>query len=527
MSKIFNVSADCKPSLHYMVDITGRLAQVKEMVDRGDYFTINRARQYGKTTLLRGLERYLGDEYQVISLDFQMMSHANFENEKAFVSAFSCELLDNTEGLPRQVADRLEYFAGEGAENSSLLTLFKTLNQFCEQTPKKVVLIIDEVDSATNNQVFLDFLAQLRGSYIRRDVKPTFQSVILAGIYDIRNLKRKLRPNEEQKVNSPWNIAADFCVDLHFTTEDIAGMLETYEADYQTGMNVPDMACLLSDYTSGYPFLVSRLCKLMDERVAGSNTFPDKACAWTRNGFLVAVKMLLEEKNTLFESLTGKLYEYPELKKMIYLLLFQGQNIAYNPDHPAIDVALMFGFVKVEQGNVLVANRIFEIRLYNMFLTLPQMQNNRLYLTASQEKNQFTQNGRLDMQLVLEKFVTHFRDIYGNRGETFYEEDGRRYFLLYLKPIINGVGNYYIEARTRDAGRTDVIVDYLGEQFVIEMKIWRGNAYHTRGEQQLSDYLDSYHLDTGYLLSFRFDACKEPGVHKRTINGKTLIEAMV
>lgn len=37
--------------------------------------------------------------------------------------------------------------------------------------------------------------------------------------------------------------------------------------------------------------------------------------------------------------------------------------------------------------------------------------------------------------------------------------------------------------------RTDVIVDYLGEQFIIEMKIWRGNAYHERGEQQLLDFL--------------------------------------
>ena len=39
--------------------------------------------------------------------------------------------------------------------------------------------------------------------------------------------------------------------------------------------------------------------------------------------------------------------------------------------------------------------------------------------------------------------------------------------MLYLKPIINGVGNYYIEAQTRDQTRTDVIVDYCGEQYII------------------------------------------------------------
>lgn len=41
---------------------------------------------------------------------------------------------------------------------------------------------------------------------------------------------------------------------------------------------------------------------------------------------------------------------------------------------------------------------------------------------------------------------------------------------MFLRPIINGTGNYYIEAQTRDARRTDVIVDYLGEQFIIELK---------------------------------------------------------
>lgn len=59
MHKIFNVAGDCKPKIHYMVDITGKLQRIKEMVDAGQYFTINRARQYGKTTTLHALAQYL------------------------------------------------------------------------------------------------------------------------------------------------------------------------------------------------------------------------------------------------------------------------------------------------------------------------------------------------------------------------------------------------------------------------------------------------------------------------------------
>ena len=98
---------------------------------------------------------------------------------------------------------------------------------------------------------------------------------------------------------------------------------------------------------------------------------------------------------------------------------------------------------------------------------------------------------------------------------------------MYLKPIINGRGNYYIEAQTRDARRTDVIVDYAGEQFIVEMKIWHGNEYNERGEQQLTEYLDYYHQKKGYMLSFNFNKQKETGVRTVTVGDKVIVEAVV
>ena len=127
----------------------------------------------------------------------------------------------------------------------------------------------------------------------------------------------------------------------------------------------------------------------------------------------------------------------------------------------------------------------------------------------------------------VKKFVEYFNEIYGDNDDKFLEKYGRKFFLLYLKPIINGVGNYYIEAQTRDARRTDVIVDYLGEQFVIELKIWHGSEYNERGEKQPSDYLDYYHKDKGYLLSFNFNKKKEIGVKELKIGEKTIVEAVV
>lgn len=529
MSKIFNTSAVCRPEIHYMVDLSDRLEQIKKMVDRGDYFTINRARQYGKTTMLRALGSFLAENYVVVSLDFQMMSQSDFEKESSFSEAFAREVLEeiaNIEEVSVEIITRLQRLADGKKGKGRLAELFQCLNAWCGQSKKPIVMLIDEVDSAQNNQVFLDFLAQLRGAYINRDKRPAFQSVILAGVYDVKNIKQRLRPDGEHRVNSPWNIAADFLLDMNFSVKDISGMLAEYESDYQTGMDIKEIAQFIYDYTSGYPFLVSRICKLMDERITGSEGYFDRKLVWTKEGVLEAVKILLIEKNTLFESITGKLADYPRLRELVYSLLFTGRKISYNPLSPSIEIAEMFGFIKNFRGDAVISNRIFETVLYNLFLS-EEMLDSEEYRTALQERNQFIQNGHLNMKLILEKFVVHWGDLYSSADEKFIEDNARKFFLLYLKPIINGTGNYYIEAQTRDNKRTDVIIDYCKEQFVIEMKIWRGNAYHERGEKQLAEYLEYYHLNKGYMLSFSFNKKKQAGVKEIRIGNKVLIEAVV
>ena len=58
------------------------------------------------------------------------------------------------------------------------------------------------------------------------------------------------------------------------------------------------------------------------------------------------------------------------------------------------------------------------------------------------------------------------------------------------------------------------------------MKIWRGQEYNCRGEQ-LVEYLDAYHIDEGYMLSFNFNKKKEIGLHELTIGNKRITEAVV
>jgi hypothetical protein len=525
MGKVFNTTGACNPKLHYTVDISGRLEEIKKLVDNGAYFTINRARQYGKTTMLTALQEYISEWYTVIYMDFQFMSEDVFSTEASFSMAFADEL-ESGDNVPNEISDELDNIALGKTANINLRVLFKTISKWCGISQKPIVLIIDEIDSATNNQVFIDFLAQLRGYYLHREKKPTFQSVILAGVYDVKNIKRKIRPDSDSKNNSPWNIATDFDISMSFSEHDIAGMIAEYDADKSIGMDINYISKTIYEYTHGYPYLVSRICKIIDEKIVNTNGINDLKSAWTREGIVEAVKMLISEKNTLFESLINKLVDYPEIRQITYDILFNGSDISYNSLNKAIEIAEMFGFVRNENNKVIISNRIFETILYNYFLS-EEIVGNQMYKSGLENKNQFIKDGHLNMKHVLEKFVETFDYIYGDESEKFVEEVGRKYFMLFLKPIINGVGNCYVESRTRNMKRTDIIVDYKSEQFIIELKIWKGDKYNSDGEKQIAEYIEFYHLKKGYMLTFNFNQNKKIGVNEVMYGDIVIVEAVV
>ncbi len=101
-------------------------------------------------------------------------------------------------------------------------------------------------------------------------------------------------------------------------------------------------------------------------------------------GFLSAVNILVEDSNPLFDSLINKLCLFPELNFLISRLLFHGQRIAYNADNAAIRNAQMFGFVKIKDSSVQIANKLFETRLYNRYLLEDKEQNSSIFMEAKE-----------------------------------------------------------------------------------------------------------------------------------------------
>ena len=84
--KKFNTTGVCVPNRHYMVDTSKKLDRITSLIEDEEYFTINRSRQYGKTTTLLSLENRLKEKYQVISISFEGISDAPFASNKSFVT---------------------------------------------------------------------------------------------------------------------------------------------------------------------------------------------------------------------------------------------------------------------------------------------------------------------------------------------------------------------------------------------------------------------------------------------------------
>jgi len=518
--KKFNTTGTCFPDKHYMVDISKRVDQIRKMVGQGDYFCINRGRQYGKTTTLAAIRKSLLDTYTVFSMSFESTSDSTFSSVEKLCSYFLWQLNDIVSFQEMgQISTGSAKVLKENVPDDFSpieIPIFKSvINRMCSLNDYPIILLIDEVDQAGNFPSFIKFLGILRELFLNRENRKTFQSVILAGVYDIKNLKLKIRNEGEHQYNSPWNIAVPFDVDMSLQADGIAGMLAEYKADHALDFDEKAVAQEIYNYTSGYPFLVSRLCQIIDNKQYG----------WNRDGVVCAVHDLLGEHNTLFDDLVKKLDQFPDLKKLLQNILFTGEKRTFSTLEKYLQLAEMFSFIRNDHGTVRISNRILETCLYNLFTAESGME--QICTEGSIDKNQFIVNGMLNLRHLIERFTVHYNDIYGSQPDRFKEKEGRRLFLLYLRPIINGKGNYYVEAETRDETRTDIVIDYLGHQYVIETKIWRGNAYNERGEQQLSDYLDYFHLDTGYLVSFCFNKTKHPGLQEISLGPRTIVEAIV
>jgi len=498
-----------------MADVSKKLALAFSMVELGDYFIINRPRQYGKTTTLYSLAEMLRQtgDYIVLNMSFEGVGDLFFDDEKVFSQGF-VELLakyasvsmPKTEKWLRRMAPKIQ----------SLKQLEGMVTELVSKTDKKVVLMIDEVDKSSNNQLFISFLAMLRNKYLERNFFKTFHSIVLAGVHDVKSLKLKIRPGEEAKLNSPWNIAAEFTVDMNLQPDEIKPMLDEYATDKAVKMDTGHMAQRLFYYTSGYPFLVSKLCKMLDEVYMPAKGIME----WTDDDLEAAVRGLVTESNANFDTLVKNLENNRDLYDLVYKIAIDGEPRSFNIHNPTTNFAGLYGILVNRNGSAAIHNPIYQEVIVN-YMT------DRMYELELPKGVDFgtgykNDDGTLGMEAILLGFQSFMKKEYSKKDRDFLERHGRLVFLAFIKPIINGSGYDFKEPQISEEKRLDVVITYLKHKYVAELKLWRGAKAHEKGLAQLADYLDTNGLGEGYLLIFDHSEVKNWHAEWVTALGKRI-----
>jgi hypothetical protein len=385
--------------------------------------------------------------------------------------------------------------------------------------------MIDEVDKSCNNQLFLDFLGMLRAKYLnkKKGKDHSFHSVILAGVHDVKTLKSKIRPEEKKMYNSPWNIAVDFEVDLALFPGETASMLDQYAAEQQVEIDIPFFAENLFYFTSGYPFLVSYLCKIIHEKILPRKSKKE----WNPEDLVKAVQIAVMEDNTNFDILIKNLENNPKLYEMVGKIILNEREFTYNRHNAIIRFGRIYGIFKEEKGKVKIHNRIYEQIIYDyMSSNLETSKGIELYNVSSS----YIEDGdKLNIEKIIRKFQQFIKEQYSRKDTAFIERNGRLLFLAFIKPIINGRGFDFKEVQVSEEKRLDIVITFENKKYIIELKIWRGDSYHQEGIRQLCDYLDRQNETVGYLLIY--DLRKESGRigewQEIEIRGKKIMAAWV
>ena len=186
----FNTEGPVRPDLHYCIPPLARLDDVDRvlgLVRDLRYFVLHAPRQTGKTSALLALRDLLnggaaGDLHCV---------YVNVEPAQAQRE----DVTSAMQVIVRQVASRARA-SGDGFLYEAWPGIFATfgdgalqeaLSRWAEESPKPLVVLIDEIDTLVGDTL-VSVLRQLRAGYDQRPERYP-QSVVLCGVRDVRDVR--------------------------------------------------------------------------------------------------------------------------------------------------------------------------------------------------------------------------------------------------------------------------------------------------------------------------------------------------
>ncbi len=373
----------------------------------------------------------------------------------------------------------------------SISTFKNYLTDWARNCSLPIVLLVDEIDSLYDD-VLVSVRRQLRdGFQFRPDAFPS--SVALVGLRDVREYKEKVRENDKSiGSGSRFNVKAESLRISNFTRTEIAGLLQQY-TDEGGQVFDEEIIDLMFSLTGGQPWLVNALAREITEKILERDTSKPITLEIVNQ----AKENLIMRRDIHLDSLIDKLMD-SRIRPVIDALI-AGTDIEFNNFDDNLRYASDLGIIKKTETGITIANDIYKeiiSRVLNQHFVV-----NMLPKVSPQWF--IKPGGRLDMEALLREFQDFYREHAESwlDGFSFHESGKQLMLMAFLQRIVNGGGSIASEMAV-GSGRTDLVVDFNGDVFVLELKIKRPNINMERAYKQLFHYLDQLNQPHGYLILF-------------------------
>lgn len=490
MYKEFNVLGNCVPEKHYMAPVSDKIETILPLIKAGKYILLRAARQFGKTTLINEIRRTLKNEYLVINISMEGTDDTVWRDTQSFCKSFANTLVNYFKYSDIKKNAYVNFWQMQENKINNFADLSVAITDFCSQNSQKILLMIDEADTNSGNNKFLYFMRMLRNKYIRQNnnLDKTFHSVILACVKDLTNATSPNAIEESDKYQLQWNIGVHIDTDLGLAISDIDNMLREYENDYKTGMNTRNAAELIYKYSNGYPYLASKICLTIHDKL--DRNFSERSVE-------EAINIMVRETCPLFKSLTMNIAHSEDYKRLMTQILINRNNqITYDPNVPILAKAMEQSVIrKNENGNVMIHNIIFQKVLLSYFISSLAVSS-----TFHIPNTQYAGTSNMNLELLISQFAQ--LTLHNKFSDSCLSENWRLLFISFLKPIVNQMGFYYIIQNSTENLRMTIVARYSNENYIIELNDYYGSQYEAAGEILVAKDADARFGNKGYVITY-------------------------
>ncbi|MFL0658497.1 ATP-binding protein [Cylindrospermopsis raciborskii UAM/DH-MRr] len=487
MPKQFNTAGPCKANIHYMLSPTGRLPQLKALIDGENYFIIHAPRQVGKTTAMMALAQELTDSRQYLAVMLTVETGAPFPDapeqaQQSILRRWQNEIRFRKLPLPTLTQIQRE-------TETSPLDIQTVLQGWAMASPLPLVVFLDEIDSL-EDQTLISILRQLRAGYPNRP-QGFPHSVGLIGMRDVRDYKVKSGGSERLNTSSPFNIKAESLTLSNFSFTDVQNLYEQHTT--ATGQVFTLGAVQQAYYlTDGQPWLVNALARQATQVLVQDVNEPITAEVINQ-----AKEILIQRQDTHLDSLAERLRE--ERVRDIIQPMLAGEDLADTAEDN-LRYVLDLGLCRRDRGGALeIANPIYREILPKTLAAVA------IASLTSVEPNWLNSDGTLNPQILLNSFLEFWRQ-HGEpllKSAPYHEIAPHLVLMAFLHRVVNGGGTLEREYAI-GSGRMDICLRYGKVVMGMELKVWRERKSDPliKGLTQLDKYLDGLGLDTGWLVIF-------------------------